>query len=145
MTNGHDVDEFLDDLRNAVNVQPSPGFEARVRVRVATEVPGRRWWWLGAAAAVAAAAVLVVMPMLKSGGVGRLKPFQAVQVDRMIILCLVAQSQSVAAALHQCRQRRAWAGRVGRGVARKHLPVDRPEPIGHITAEAARGRGVTFG
>ena len=31
---------------------------------------------------MAAAAVLVVMPMLKSGGVGRLKPFQAVQVDR---------------------------------------------------------------
>jgi hypothetical protein len=70
-------DEILDELRAAVNVEPSPAFEARVRRatheqhRAGTVWPGprRAWLWSVVAGGAVAAAVIAVF-LLRSGDTG---------------------------------------------------------------------------
>jgi hypothetical protein len=70
-------DEILDELRAAVNVEPSPAFEARVR-RATQERhradavwagPRRAWLWSVVAGGAVAAAVIAVF-LLRSGDTG---------------------------------------------------------------------------
>jgi hypothetical protein len=70
-------DEILDELRAAVNVEPSPAFEARVRRatheqhRAGTVWPGprRAWLWSVVAGGAVAAAVIAVF-LLRPGDTG---------------------------------------------------------------------------
>jgi len=48
------------ELSEAVSLTPSPTFLPRVRERVATEAPGRRWWTLPVLLPVAASVVVVI-------------------------------------------------------------------------------------
>lgn len=86
MTNRHDVDDLLSELRAALDVEPSRGFEAGVRQRVANErASATRWWWISAAAAVASAAVVVTMVMPRSRNVDDRKPMPVARVEHAAV------------------------------------------------------------
>ncbi len=99
------------ELQAALDVDPSPEFVARVRIRIATAPALRRWnaWWMVSAGALSTAivafAVLVMRPAPQSGE-------QAVVASRALpatALPLVEPSVALAVPLRNLAQPRALA------------------------------------
>lgn len=121
MTTERDV---LRDLERALDIAPSPGFEARVRARVGRE-PRRvaRWTWVLTGAAIAATVVLAVM----------LVPERHLQVQRDVV---ATDARDNAAAV----ARGAAPASPPREAPAEPAEASRPPAVAIPTATAARPR-----
>ncbi|HWB31518.1 MAG TPA: hypothetical protein VG736_13515 [Vicinamibacterales bacterium] len=151
-------DEVLDELRAAVNVEPSPEFEARVRLATRESRSrgavwagrGRAWMW-GAVASGAVAAAALVAVLLRSGSavapstvttvpqsVARNTPSRSVQQAEAVAAARPAPLRRAAA--HGAPRRTTTAALEARRAPEVLVPPDQAIALARLLAGVSEGR-----
>lgn len=136
MSGERDVD-VLDDLRAALSIEPSPGFEARVGAAVSGERRGARWQWV--AGALAAGVAVAVAWTWQAGAV---VPQARIDGPRAAVAPGVRSGASVRAV--ESGGPTSFAGPLREAGAPRRPAVDRPGSRRVVAVGPARARPLSL-